>query len=133
MSRPRDQERARQQALAVRLGREQTIWLATACADARPYLTPVWFVWHDEKIYICLGADSQEVINFQDNPRATLALPNTNDVLIIEGGVNFPQGAIIDALAEEFYHKYGWHFLDDQDGGWRLVKVSPSNVLEYNH
>jgi hypothetical protein len=128
----RDQEHARRRAMEARLGREQTVWLATTRADGRPHLVPVWFSWYDEKIYICTVAKSQKLVNMERNRRAAVALPDTADVLIIEGLVNFPRGSIIDTLAGEFSDKYGWNFLEDESADWRLVEIIPSKVLAWN-
>ena len=84
----RDQKVAQRQAMEARLGREQTIWLATTRSDGRPHLVPVWFAWYDERIYICTVADSQKMVNLERNRRAAVALPDTTDVLIVEGLVN---------------------------------------------
>ncbi len=123
---------AQRRALDARLGRELTIWLATTRSDGRPHLVPVWFTWYDEKIYICTVAGSQKMVNLERNRRAAVALPDTTDVLIIEGLVNFPLGELVDTLADEFNDKYGWDFLDDQSGDWRLVEILPSKVLSWN-
>jgi pyridoxine/pyridoxamine 5'-phosphate oxidase len=116
----------------ARLGREQTIWLATTRTDGRPHLVPVWFAWYDEKIYICTVVNSQKMVNLKRNRRAAAALPDTSDVLIVEGLVDFPRGSIVDTVAEEFNDKYGWSFLDDQTGDWRLVEIIPSKVLAWH-
>jgi hypothetical protein len=128
----RDQEYARRRAMEARLGREQTVWLATARADGRPHLVPVWFAWYDGKIYICTVVNSQKLVNMERNRRAAVALPDTAHVLIIEGLVNFPRGSIIDTLAGEFNDKYGWDFLQDESADWRLVEIIPSKVLAWN-
>ena len=128
----REYEYAQQRAMDARLGREQTIWLATARSDGRPHLVPVWFAWYDEKIYICTIAGSQKMVNLQRNRRAAVALPDTTDVLIIEGSVNFPRGSLIDTLAGEFNDKYSWDFMSDRSGDWRLVEIIPSKVLTWN-
>ncbi len=132
MSGYQDQKRVQQRAMDARLGREQTIWLATTRADGRPHLVPVWFVWHEEKIYICTTAGSQKMVNLQGNRRAAVALPGTADVIIIEGRVNFPGGQVIDELAQQFYDKYSWDFLEDDEGDYRLVEIIPSKVLAWN-
>ncbi len=131
MPRPQDEERARRQAMDARLGREQTIWLATARSDGRPHLAPVWFAWHNERIYFCTGAASQKMVNLERRRHAAVALPDTSDVLIIEGTIDFPLGATIDELDQQFYDKYGWSFLTDQTDDWRLVELFPTKVLAW--
>jgi hypothetical protein len=128
----RDEERALQRALDARLGREQTVWLATTRGDGRPHLVPVWFVWYDEKVYICTSAGSQKMVNMKRNGRAAVALPDTADVLVIEGEVAFPLGETVDILAQEFGDKYGWNFLHDAESDWRLVEITPTKLLAWN-
>jgi hypothetical protein len=127
-----DHERAQRRAMDARLGREQTVWLATTRSDGRPHLVPVWFVWFEEKIYLSTTAGSQKMVNLDNNRRAAVALPDTADVIIVEGVVNFPRGQQIDILAQHFYDKYGWNFLEDDEGDWRLVEIVPSKVLAWN-
>jgi pyridoxine/pyridoxamine 5'-phosphate oxidase len=128
----RDEERALQRAMEARLGREQTVWLATVRSDGRPHLVPVWFVWYDQKVYICTSAGSQKMVNLKRNGQAAVALPDTADVLVIEGQVAFPLGETVDILAQEFSDKYGWSFLDDSESDWRLVEITPTKVLAWN-
>jgi hypothetical protein len=116
----------------ARLGREQTVWLATTRGDGRPHLVPVWFVWYAEKVYICTSAGSQKMVNMRRNGRAAVALPDTTDVLVIEGEVSFPLGETVDILAQEFGDKYRWNFLHDAESGWRLVEITPTKVLAWN-
>ena len=114
------------------MGREQTVWLATVRSDGRPHLVPVWFVWYDQKVYICTSAGSQKMVNLKRNGQAAVALPDTADVLVIEGQVAFPLGETVDILAQEFSDKYGWSFLDDSESDWRLVEITPTKVLAWN-
>lgn len=123
---------AQRQAWDARLGRELTLWLATTRSDGRPHLVPVWFTWYDDKLYICTIAGSEEMLNLERTRRAAVALPDTGDVLIVEGLVNLPRGELIDVLSSEFNDKYGWDPYADQGEDWRLVEILPSEVLSWN-
>jgi hypothetical protein len=46
------------------LGRAKTIRIATANEDGSIYLSPLWLVVHDKKIYIPIDAASRHAINF---------------------------------------------------------------------
>jgi hypothetical protein len=118
--------------MEARLGREQTVWLATTRDDGRPHLVPVWFVWVSDRVYICTSTGSQKMVNMKRNGLAAVALPDTTDVLIIEGKVAFPLGDTVDLLAQEFADKYGWNFLEDTESEWRLVEIAPTKVLAWN-
>lgn len=75
---------ARWRAIEARLSRESTIWLATVRGDGRPHLAPLWYIWLDEKIYICTGSESQKYVNMFNNQNVALSLADTANVLIIE-------------------------------------------------
>ena len=63
-------------AFEQRLQSEGNIWVTTVRPDGRPHLTPVWFVWHAGKAYICISPDSVKARNLSRNPRVALALEN---------------------------------------------------------
>ena len=41
-----------------RLATDPNIWLATTRADGQPHLTPIWFVWLHERVWICTSGRS---------------------------------------------------------------------------
>ncbi len=41
----------------ARVHTDKNIWLATVRPDGRPHLTPIWFVFHDAKFWVCTGAE----------------------------------------------------------------------------
>lgn len=126
-----EEERVQQRQIEARLGREQTIWLATTRADGRPHLAPVWFIYHGGSVFICTAAGSQKMFNMERIRKATVALPNTQDVLILEGTVGFPRGNTVDEVARQFNDKYGWDMLQDTDADWKLAEIIPSKVLTW--
>lgn len=122
---------ARWRALEARLGRESTIWFATVRNDGRPHLVPLWFIWLEGKIYIATGSHTQKFVNMSFNQEVALALPNPENVIIIEGEAHVSDWSNIDILADYFYHKYEWDFRYDQDADWRLVEVTPQKILAW--
>jgi general stress protein 26 len=122
---------ARWRAIEARLGRELTIWLATTRHDGRPHLTPLWFVWLEGKIYIATGAATQKFINMYSNQNVALALPDTANVVLIEGEAHVANRATVDALADYFYHKYEWDFRYDESAEWRLIEITPHKILAW--
>jgi general stress protein 26 len=127
--RRRNEERWR--AIEARLGREMNIWIATVREDGRPHLTPVWFVWLDNKLYFSTGSDTQKFANLYGNQNVALALPDTNSVVIIEGEAHASDRATTESLAEFFYNKYEWDFRYDDVADWRLVEVTPHKILAW--
>ncbi|RMG95771.1 MAG: hypothetical protein D6706_11570 [Chloroflexi bacterium] len=122
---------ARWRAIEARLGREMTIWIATVRYDGRPHLVPVWFIWLDGKIYIATGRETQKYTNMYHNQRVALALPDTANVIIIEGEAHVAPRNTIDTLADYFYHKYEWDFRYDDTASWQLIEITPHKILAW--
>lgn len=45
---------------AERLTGDANVWIALTRADGRPHLTPIWFVWVEEAIWLCTTRDAVE-------------------------------------------------------------------------
>lgn len=106
-----------------------TIWVTTVRADGRPHLTPVWFIWLEGKVYIATGTHTQKYANLVGNQAVALSLPDSQNVLIMEGEAHAANRQTSDKLAEFFYHKYEWDFRYDESGDWRLVEITPYKIL----
>lgn len=122
---------ARWRAIEARLSRESTIWLATVRSDGRPHLVPLWYIWLDEKIYVCTGSESQKYVNMFNNQNVALALTDTANVLVIEGEAHSAPRPSIEPLAEHFYHKYEWDFRFDESADWRLIEITPFKIIAW--
>jgi general stress protein 26 len=125
------QNPARWRTIEARLGREMNIWIATVRTDGRPHLTPVWYIWLDDQIYFATGTDTQKFANLYGNQKVALALPDVDNVIILEGDAHAADRKLTDKLGEYFYHKYEWDFRYDDSADWRLVVVSPSKILAW--
>ena len=108
-----------------------TIWIATNRASGRPHLTPVWFVWLDGRVYIAIGSDSQKFANLRANQNVAVALPDTEQVIILEGEAHAADRATVEKLGDYFYHKYEWDFRYDEEADWRLVEITPHKILAW--
>jgi uncharacterized pyridoxamine 5'-phosphate oxidase family protein len=122
---------ARWRAMEARLGRELEIWMATVRYDGRPHLAPLWFVWLEEKIYICTGSGTQKFVNMRTNQNVALCLTDPLNVLIIEGEAHVASRELIDKLAEYFFNKYEWDFRYDDSEKWQLVEITPFKILAW--
>jgi general stress protein 26 len=122
---------ARWRAVEARLGRESEIWLATVRVDGRPHLVPLWYVWLDEKIYVCTGDKTQKFINLRFNQNVSLALTDPRNVLLIEGEAHVAARELIDRLADYFFNKYEWDFRYDDSAKWQLIEISPLKILAW--
>ena len=122
---------ARWRTLEARLGREFTIWIATVRNDGRPHMTPVWYVWLEGRIYVAIGTESQKFVNLRGNQLVSLALPDTENVIILEGEAHAADRPTSDKVAEYFYHKYEWDFRYDDSSNWRLIEITPNKILTW--
>lgn len=111
-------------------GRERNIWFGSVRSDGRPHLVPIWFVWHERKIWIAMGSDTQKHVNITRNPKVALALEDGVKPVIVEGEARVESDdALRDTLAEAFIYKYDWDFRTDTDENWLLVSVAPGKIL----
>ena len=115
------------QALA-RLESEANIWLATVRADGRPHLTPVWFAWHNEKVYACIEAGSVKAGNIRQNPRVSLALENGSQPVIGEGIAALVSPPWPEPVVAIFQAKYDWDITTDGQYD-TLVEITPVKWL----
>ena len=122
---------ARWRTLEARLGREMTIWIVTVRRDGRPHMTPVWYVWLNDRVYIATGTDTQKFTNLRFNQAVALALPDTESVVILEGEAHATDRKTSDKLSEYFFNKYEWDFRYDEDADWRLVEITPHRIMAW--
>jgi general stress protein 26 len=122
---------ARWRTMEARLGRESTIWVVTVRRDGRPHLTPVWYIWLEDRIYIAIGTDSQKFANLRVSQSVALALPDTESVIILEGEAHAADRLTSDNLGEYFFNKYEWDFRYDESADWRLMEITPHKILTW--
>ena len=99
--------------------------------DARPHLTPVWYVWLDNLIYIAIGSDTVKFENLRRNPQVALALPDAESVIILEGEARMADHQVANKMADYFYHKYEWDFRYDDSADWRLIEIEIYRILAW--
>ncbi len=105
---PRTPEQ-RKRDLLVRLEEEMDVWVATADADGVPCLVPLWFVWHDESLWLATRPTTPTGRNLRDGRRARLALGDTLDVVIVDGDAEmYAADEVPTAAAGAFATKTGW-------------------------
>lgn len=110
-----------------RLQTAPNIWLATVRPDGSPHLIPIWFVWIENKLYVCTARNSVKARNVAANPKVSLALEDGSNPLVLEGS-----GAIREEtppeVAAEFQRKYNWNILGDATYNV-LIEITPSRRL----
>ncbi len=89
---------------------------------------PLWFLWDGRALWMCTGATSVTARNVRDEPRVRLALPDTSDVVLIQGEAEcFPDDEVPGAAAEAFTAKFGWD-PRAEDAAYLYVRVVPRTV-----
>jgi PPOX class probable F420-dependent enzyme len=116
------------QTVLHRLETEKNIWVATVRPDGRPHLTPVWFAWVGEKVYICITPKTVKARNIATNPQVSLALEDGSKVVICEGAAAVIAAPWPVEVAAVFRRKYNWDINTDGDYSV-LVAVEPIKWL----
>ncbi|MFG3043202.1 pyridoxamine 5'-phosphate oxidase family protein [Streptomyces sp. NPDC048330] len=92
-----------------RLGSERDLWVSTAHPDHGPHHVPLWFLWDGQAIWMSTGANSATARNIREEPRVRLALPDTVDVVMLQGeGRCFAAREVPGEAADAFADKFGW-------------------------
>ncbi|WP_030230732.1 MULTISPECIES: pyridoxamine 5'-phosphate oxidase family protein [unclassified Streptomyces] len=124
---PRTPER-RKADLLDRLERETDIWAATADAEGVPCLVPLWFVWHDEAVWLCTRPANPTGRNLREGRRTRLAFGDTRDVVLLDGDVEtFTAAEVPRAAAEAFRAKTGWD-PREKNASYAFFRVRPHAV-----
>lgn len=109
-----------------RLQTEQNIWLATVRSNGRPHLVPIWFVWIDQKIFICTGSDSIKARNVLGNPWVAVSLENGTQPVVIEGQAK-PIEHTPKPVIEAFQAKYDWNIETDSTYN-QVIEIEPLRI-----
>jgi pyridoxamine 5'-phosphate oxidase-like protein len=86
-----------------RLSHDIDVWVASASADAVPYLVPLSFDWDGEALLVATPTDSPTGRNLAATRVVRMALGHTRDVSMIEGEVEVFE---IDALPRELGDRF---------------------------
>ena len=113
-----------------RLAKERNIWIVTVRGDGRPHMVPVWFVWFESKIYVCIEPESVKGRNILLNRNVTLALEDGSHPVICEGHAGVVEKPWPAPVARMFDEKYDWDILADLRYT-RLVEITPRRWLHW--
>ncbi len=113
-----------------RLQQEKIIWIATVRPNGAPHLTPVWFVWDAESLYICISPSSRKARNLAENPQVAVSLEDGRNAVIVEGMATHATPEEREQVAPLFLSKYDWNILTDTTYTL-LLKISPRKFLAW--
>jgi PPOX class probable F420-dependent enzyme len=97
-------------------------WLATVDGDGRPYVRPVWCVWHDGALVFTASPASRKVRNFLANPRVSVHLELAREVVVVDGTAAEHEAS--DDLLAAYEAKYNWQLPASQG----FYAVVPSSI-----
>ncbi|MFJ7200722.1 MULTISPECIES: pyridoxamine 5'-phosphate oxidase family protein [unclassified Streptomyces] len=111
-----------------RLVAERDVWVSTAHPDHGPHQVPLWFLWDGQAVWMCTSATSVTARNVRTEPRVRLALPDTFDVVLLQGQAEcFPSQEVPDGAAQAFTDKFGWD-PRTEEAPFVYVRVVPKTV-----
>ena len=113
-----------------RLRDEQNLWLATTRPDGRPHLTPIWFVYVDDRFYVCTSSKAVKARNVRANAKASVALESGSQPMIAEGDARVLSRPYPPSVAAEFERKFDWD-LDSEPEYDALIEVAPTRWLRW--
>ncbi len=114
----------------LRLKEERNIWVATVRPDGRPHIVPVWFVWADGRLYICIEPESVKARNLAANARICLALEDAARPVICEGEARALPKPWPEPAIQLFREKYHWD-VGAESQYTDLVEVTPRKWLSW--
>ncbi len=113
-----------------RLDQARIVWVATVRAGGRPHLVPVWFVWREPALFICIGPNSVKARNLATNPHVCLALEDGVHPVICEGLAREVEKPWPQEVVAGFRTKYDWDIISDAQYT-ELVEVTPRKWLAW--
>lgn len=107
-------------------------WLATARADGRPHVTPVWGAWVEGALYLDGHPATHWMRNLAANPALSVHLESGDDVVILEG---VAEDVVTDAalgarIVAAWDAKYGRLHPDPAERG--IVRVRSRSVRAWS-
>jgi PPOX class probable F420-dependent enzyme len=93
---------------AERLDREVIGWLTTVRASGRPQTSPVWFVVHDDAVYIQSQPHAAKLSNIRANGKVSFHLDSDGaggDIVTIDADAEIldaPAPGLVDAYSQKY-------------------------------
>ncbi|KOV61041.1 pyridoxamine 5'-phosphate oxidase family protein [Streptomyces sp. MMG1121] len=111
-----------------RLVAERDVWVSTSHPDHGPHQVPLWFLWDGRAVWMCTSATSVTARNVREEPRVRLALPDTFDVVLLQGEAEcFRDLDVPGDAAEAFAAKFGWD-PRGEEGAFVYMRMAPKTV-----
>jgi general stress protein 26 len=113
--------------LIERFAQAEACWFGSTRPDGRAHLAPIWHVWHEGRVYVVTQSSSVRARNIVYQPAVSLSLPDTTDVVIVEGTARVtPERE--GELNPLFKAKYNWEFTKDNPYH-HIIEVTPRKIM----
>ena len=110
-----------------KLAHEKYLWFATANRSGAPHLVPLGFVWRNGRMVLASSSTNRTVSNVRETGVARVALGQTDDVVMIDGGVELVGVDSIDTtVAAEYEQKYAVDLRVVP--GWTYLQLTPERI-----
>jgi len=83
-------------------------WIATTRPDGRPHLTPIWFVWRNERAWLCCSSTSVKANNLRANPNVSFSLQDGAHPVVGEGTALLHERPFPADVATAFRQAFDW-------------------------
>ena len=113
-----------------KLENQKVIWFGSVRPDGRPHLAPIWFVWHNNRIYVSTEPKSVKRRNIEKNRRVVLALEDGTNPLICEGTAQSLPAPWSEDLVAAFMKKYEWDLHKEEQYN-DVIEVMPEKWLAW--
>lgn len=125
MTRSRDQRIA--DAMDM-LATQRDCWVATATRDGIPHLVPLRLDWNGTEVVVATRGDNRTARNLAESAAATVAVGQTDDVVLIRAAV----AGVVDAATQSetrshFVARTGWDPAAGA-GDWVMVRLAPHTI-----
>ena len=89
------------------LNKEEIAYIATTRPDGRPHVMPIWFIYHEGKIYFETDITTAKFKNIQHNNKVMIVFGGKN-TYIVEGSVKWcKENELGFPIRKMYWEKYG--------------------------
>lgn len=116
------------------LGKEKICFVATTRPGGRPHIVPIWFIYHNGKIYFETDETTVKFRNIQNNNKVALCFGG-RETYIVEGSVKwYKENEAPVPFRAMFWDKYG----DDMDDSYvnentLIFEIIPEKELSWHY
>lgn len=113
--------------------------VSTTGPTGKPHAMPIWYAWHEGKVWFHTGSDSKKMRNLRKNDRVSIVVDTKvapYKAVVIEGRAKELPGD--KALGREIAIHYlgvrqGERYSDNSEGVGVLVEVTPSKIISWGY